>query len=145
MLEEREDKLFNQIRKIRDNFGDDKCWQDWNALFAMLPEGYTPPKQDIPIQLENCKQYLTCQSEGTEYMPPPRWVKGLPDKPGVWILTTENGYRFTITYNGGKLTGIKDAPVYCSFGPIPREPDGLLQANAPHNAKSDCDVLGQCQ
>jgi len=127
IYEEREDKLFDQIRKVRDNFGDDKCWKDWNALFAMLPEGYTPPKQDIPIQLENCKQYLTCQSEGTEYMPPPRWVKGLPDKPGVWVLTTENGYRFTITYNGGKLTGIKDAPVYCSFGPIPREPECLLK------------------
>ena len=107
IYKEKEDKLFEQIRKVRDNFGDDKCW---NALFAMLPEGYTPPKQDIP----------TCQSEG---VPPPRWVKGLPDKPGVWILTTLDGYRFTITYRGGVLTGIKNSPISYSFGPIPREPN----------------------
>ncbi len=118
--------LENQIRKIRDNFGDDKCWMDWDALFAMLPEGYTPPKQDIPIQLENCKQYLACQNNGTEYVPPPRWVVGPPDKPGIWVVTTDDGYRYTFKYNGGKLVE-KIYRIIYSFGPIPREPECLLK------------------
>lgn len=128
-LEYKLEQLHKQIRKIRDNFGDDKCWMDWESLFKLLPEGYTPPAQDIPIQLENCKQYLACRSHGTEYLPPPRWIKGIPDKPGVWILTTEGNYRFTISYRGGSLN-IKDAPVYCSFGPIPREPECLLKKDS---------------
>ncbi len=123
-LEETRDDLYDQIRKIRDTFGDDKCWKDWTALFAMLPEGYKPPKQDIAVELTNCERYLKCQHEGTEYIPPPRWIKGLPDKPGVWVLTTDDGYRFTITYRGGAFH-IKDAKIYWSFGPIPREPECL--------------------
>ncbi len=119
------DELHDAIRKVRDQFGDDKCWKDLESLFKLLPEGYTPISQDIPIQLENCKQYLQCLSNGTEYMPPPRWVKGLPDKSGVWVMTTINGYRFTITYHGGAFN-IKDEKIVCSFGPIPREPECLL-------------------
>jgi hypothetical protein len=114
----------SKIRQIRDQFGDDKCWMDWEVLFKMLPEGYVPVKQDIAIQIENCKQYLLCRSKGTEYLPPPRWVKGLPDKPGVWVLTTNTGYRFTITYRGGTFD-TKDEKIIWSFGPIPKEPECL--------------------
>lgn len=137
------EKLHDAIRNVKDQFGDDKCWMDIEELFKMLPEGYEPISQDIPIQLDNCKQYLLCRSKGTEYLPPPRWVKGLPDKPGVWVMTTDTGFRFTITYRGGAFH-IKDEKIVCSFGPIPREPDGLLQTNAAHNTKSDCNVLGEC-
>ena len=52
------------IRKIRDQFGDDKCWMDWIELFKMLPEGYDQPKQDIKVQLKNCEQYLACLAHG---------------------------------------------------------------------------------
>ena len=128
-FEEQREILYNQIRKVRDNFGDDKCWMDWEALFKLLPEGYTPISQDIPIQLENCKQYLACRNNGTEYIPPPRWVKGLPDKPGVWIMTTVNHFRFAITYNGG-TPNIRDEKIVCSFGPIPREPECLLKKDS---------------
>lgn len=123
-----EERLFDQIRKVRDNFGDDKCWKDWNALFAMLPEGYTPPQQDISIQLEDCKRYLTCQSEGTEYMPPPRWIKGLPDKPGIWVITTTTGYRFTVKVTGPPPLVVDEK--FTSFGPIPREPECLSKKDS---------------
>lgn len=128
-LEEERDALYNQIRKIRDTFGDDKCWMDWNALFAMLPEGYTPPKQDIQIQLEDCKRYLACRDAGTEYIPPPRWIKGRPDKDGLWYIKrifgppicglVLNGW-FHGSYTTQILNTIDN--IIQSFGPIPDSP-----------------------
>jgi hypothetical protein len=31
------------IRAHRDQHGDDRCWQDDHTLYAVLPEGFTPP------------------------------------------------------------------------------------------------------
>lgn len=83
-------KIIEQIRKIRDQFGDDKCWMDWHTLFEMLPEGYTMPPKDIRLRLEDCERYQKCLDQCTEYVPPPRWVMGKPDKPGMWLLVFED-------------------------------------------------------
>lgn len=115
---DRED-LYKQIRKIRDTFGDDKCWKDWEALFKMLPEGYTPPMQDIAVALKHCEKYLKCQSE---YIPPPRWVMGQPDKNGLWVVKLLDGWQQIINWTeNSKLIEGSNTIIY-SFGPIPGAP-----------------------
>lgn len=110
------------IRKIRDQFGDDKCWMDWEALFKLLPEGYTPPKQDTQIQLEHCERYLKCKSDGTEYIPPARWVIGPPDKSGLWLIILSSGHKITFNYTKGLNYPKGWDTIRQSFGPIPQEP-----------------------
>lgn len=70
--------LRNAVRWVRDQQGDDKCWQDWERLFACLPEGYTPPKRDESVELENCKQYIaSCHRLDVEYTSPQLRIKEL--------------------------------------------------------------------
>lgn len=109
--------LYIQIRKIRDTFGDDKCYEDWHKLFAMLPEGFTSPKQDIAVQLEHCERFLKCRAANIEYVPPPRWVVGNPDQPGLWIVINSNGQTYVI-----KCVECTSKNIIKSFGPIPEAP-----------------------
>ncbi len=63
-------RLMDSIRKHRDQSGDDRCWQDDNLLYQVLPEGYTPPEVDEPVILENCKRYIERrQCTLTKYVP----------------------------------------------------------------------------
>lgn len=71
-------KLREAIRKVRETKGDDRCWKDWEAVFALLPEGYTSPATDSTIELENCKQFIACsQDPRTKYVSPQRRIEEL--------------------------------------------------------------------
>ena len=111
-------ETLDKIRQIRDTFGDDRCVFDWHELFRMLPEGYTPPSQDIPVQLKDCERFLKCKAEGTEYIPPPRWVSGIPDRVGLWLIESPGGWLYTLTHYEGDC--IDGANIAKSFGPIPK-------------------------
>lgn len=64
------------IRAHRDVRGDDRCWRDDEALYGVLPEGYTPPERDTAVELENCKRYIaTRQHPQTEYVSPERAIE----------------------------------------------------------------------
>jgi hypothetical protein len=71
----RVDELEAAIRKHRDQSGDDRCWQDDQELYSVLPEGYTPegytpPEMDEPVMLNNCKRYIERrQCPLTKYVP----------------------------------------------------------------------------
>lgn len=110
------DKIVQQIRKVRDQFGDDKCVNDWHELFAMLPEGYARPKKDIRLRLEDCERYQKCVDACTEYVPPPRWVIGKPDKPGLWLVVIDD------QLFAGYFHGAFGDKITKSFGPIPEAP-----------------------
>lgn len=70
--------IYNIIRKIRDQKGDDKCWMDYEELFKSLPEGYEAPVRDIAIELENCKWFLECaRNPKTTYVSPQRRIEEL--------------------------------------------------------------------
>lgn len=109
-------KIYEQIRKIRDQFGDDKCWMDWDELFKLLPEGYSRPEEDTEIQLEHCKQYLKCLKNGTKYLPPPRWKIGQPDREGLWVVHDACGYCAILVLwtSIGSYSSVEKC-----FGPIP--------------------------
>lgn len=65
------DRLETQIRYIRDQRGDNKCRIDWYPLYAMLPEGFTPPEKDETVELELCKQYIaSCHDPNIKYVSP---------------------------------------------------------------------------
>lgn len=65
-------QLEDGIRAVRDQWrGDDKCWLDLFKLFALLPEGFTPPARDATVDLENCKKFIErCHQPGPEYVSP---------------------------------------------------------------------------
>lgn len=66
------------IRWIRDQRGDDRCWADLEQLYNLLPEGYTVPKRDTLIKLENCKKYIeSCNNPATVYVSPEREIENL--------------------------------------------------------------------
>lgn len=118
--------LMDQIRKIRDTFGDDKCYEDWHKLFQLLPEGFTPPKQDELVLLEHCARFVRCRAAGVEYVPPPRWVVGKPDKDGMWILVRTFGPEMYVrVIDNVAYTALQQIPlepvtnIVQSFGPIP--------------------------
>jgi len=68
-------RLQNAIRQHRDERGDDRCWQDDETLYGVLPEGYTPPERDTAVELENCKKYIACRGNPhTEYISPQREI-----------------------------------------------------------------------
>jgi NTP pyrophosphatase (non-canonical NTP hydrolase) len=70
--------LYEAIRKIRDVRGDDRCWMDYEVLFALLPEGYTPPKRDETVELELCKQFIrSCHDPKVNYVSPQRRIEVL--------------------------------------------------------------------
>lgn len=65
------DRLRAAIRKHRDFRGDSRCWLDDEELYKTLPEGYTPPLRDAPVELENCKRYIAYRhNPKTEYVSP---------------------------------------------------------------------------
>ena len=70
-------RLASAIRKHRDQRGDDRCWQDDHEMYAVLPEGFTPPATDTAVELENCKRYIECRHGGTEYVSPQRRIEEL--------------------------------------------------------------------
>lgn len=66
------------IRKHRDEKGDNRCWLDDDELYKVLPEGYTPPKRDQAVELDNCKKYIDCRhNPGTEYVSPDKEIERL--------------------------------------------------------------------
>ncbi len=72
------EKLLAAIRKHRDERGDDRCWKDNETLYAVLPEGYTPPERDSLVELENCKRYIaSCHDPRTRYESPQRRIEEL--------------------------------------------------------------------
>lgn len=65
------DRLEKAIRKHRDYRGDDRCWLDDRELYAALPEGYTPRKEDVAVELERCQQFIRCRHDPeTVYVSP---------------------------------------------------------------------------
>ena len=68
----------SKLRAIRDLRGDDKCWQDFEKLFALLPEGYTPPKRDTTVELAHCERFIaSIHNPGTVYISPEREIEEL--------------------------------------------------------------------
>lgn len=66
------------IRSHRDARGDDRCWLDDEELYKTLPEGYTPPKRDTCVELENCIRFVkTRQHPVTVYVSPQRRIDEL--------------------------------------------------------------------
>jgi hypothetical protein len=66
------------IRAHRDTRGDDRCWRDDEALYKLLPEGYTPPDMDTNVELSRCKEYiLSRHNPSTIYISPQRRIEQL--------------------------------------------------------------------
>lgn len=88
------ERLRRGVREHRDARGDDRCWRDDDALYALLPEGYVPPKYDSAVELERCRQFIASrQHPSTVYISPQRrideleqLVRGLED-----IIAKERG------------------------------------------------------
>jgi len=73
--------LEKQIRYIRDQRGDDKCWKDWETLFAILPEGYTIPERDETVEIDLCKKYISsCHNPAIKYVSPQRRIEELEEE-----------------------------------------------------------------
>ncbi len=71
-------ELCDAIRHVRDQRGDYRCWKDWEAVYDLLPEGYTPPQRDTTVELENCVQYIkSCNDPNVEYVSPQRRIEEL--------------------------------------------------------------------
>lgn len=71
-------RLQESIRTHRDQRGDDRCWMDDEQLYAVLPEGYTPPERDTAVELERCQQYIACRrNPRTVYVSPQRRIDEL--------------------------------------------------------------------
>lgn len=66
------------IRRIRDQRGDDRCWRDFEELFRLLPEGYTPPARDTTVELEYCRKFIdSLRNPATVYVSPQREIEEL--------------------------------------------------------------------
>jgi hypothetical protein len=71
-------RLQAAIRRHRDYRGDDRCFLDDRELYAVLPEGYTPPAKDSAVTLAQCERYIACrQDPATEYVSPQRRIEEL--------------------------------------------------------------------
>jgi len=72
------EQLRAAIRAHRDTRGDDRCWRDDATLYAVLPEGYTPPATDTAVELERCRQFIASrQHPATVYVSPQRRIEEL--------------------------------------------------------------------
>lgn len=72
------DRLLVAIRNHRDQRGDDRCWLDDEALYAALPEGYTPPAREVAVELALCEKFIQCRRHPvTEYVSPQRMIEEL--------------------------------------------------------------------
>lgn len=77
----RVEELEAAIRRHRDQRGDDRCWMDDEALYAALPEGYSPPARDSRVELALCEKYIACRhNPGTEYVSPQRRIEELEEE-----------------------------------------------------------------
>lgn len=77
-LRDRIECLEDAIRKHRDQRGDDRCWQDDEELYKVLPEGYTPPARDSTVELAMCQKYIACRhNPNTQYVSPQRRIEEL--------------------------------------------------------------------
>ncbi len=71
-------RLRDAIRRHRDYRGDDRCYLDDRELYAVLPEGYTPPPHDSAVTLEQCVRFIRCREDpATEYVSPQREIERL--------------------------------------------------------------------
>lgn len=76
-------ELENAIREHRDSWlrGDDKCWKDNEALYRLLPEGYTAPPRDTTVELHLCEKYIkSCHAPHIEYVSPQRRIEELEEE-----------------------------------------------------------------
>jgi hypothetical protein len=88
------ERLRAAIRAHRDARGDDRCWQDDETLYAVLPEGYTPPARDTAVELEHCKRYIASrQHPQTEYVSPEREIERLRAELETAKDATETNWR----------------------------------------------------
>lgn len=72
------ERLQQAIRKHRDQRGDDRCWLDDETLYAVLPEGYTPPERDCSVELSLCEKYIASRhNPKTTYVSPQRRIEEL--------------------------------------------------------------------
>lgn len=70
------ERLRAGIREHRDTKGDDRCWRDDEALYKLLPEGFTPPAIDSAVELERCRQFIASrQHPATLYISPERRIE----------------------------------------------------------------------
>lgn len=100
MMDEVE-RLRAAIRKHRDQRGDDRCWMDDEELYAVLSEGYTPPKRDTSIELKNCEKYIASRHDPrVTYTSPEREIERLRtllrrvvDASTQLIQAAESGWR----------------------------------------------------
>lgn len=70
-LRRRVEALEVAIRAHRDQRGDDRCWRDDETLYAVLPEGFTPPAREVTVEIEYCLRYIVARKHpDTEYVSP---------------------------------------------------------------------------
>lgn len=71
-------RLEQGIRAHRDARGDDRCWRDDEALYQLLPEGFTAEVLDSSVELERCRQFIQSrQNPRTVYVSPQRRIEAL--------------------------------------------------------------------
>lgn len=71
-------RLQEAIRKHRDYRGDDRCWQDDEDLYRVLPEDFTPPARDCRVELAMCEKYIASRrNPATEYVSSQRRIEEL--------------------------------------------------------------------
>lgn len=83
IYQKRKDELEKAIRSHRDAKGDDRCWLDDEALYAVLGEGngsLTLPSKEI--FLANCAKYHECRQ-------PPFQQPITNIKKGRWVTAEE--------------------------------------------------------
>lgn len=82
------------IRNHRDQRGDDRCWLDDDALYAVLPEGKgeADTRLHCPEEmLANCQRYIASRQEGgVPYVSPQRQIDTLQAvcREALQLLTT---------------------------------------------------------
>lgn len=75
---ERVEELEAAIRRHRDARGDNRCWMDDEALYRVLPEGFTPPERDTAVEIERCLQFLLARKNpATAYVSPQAEIDAL--------------------------------------------------------------------
>jgi len=72
------ERYMDAIRRHRDEPGPERCWLDDERLYAVLPEGYTPPERAVGLCLSDCERFLACRlNPDTEYVSPQRRIEEL--------------------------------------------------------------------
>lgn len=77
-LQQQVARLEAAIRKHRDYRGDDRCWRDDEELYAVLPEGYSPPAREVAVEKAMCDLFIASRRHpATEYVSPQRRIEEL--------------------------------------------------------------------